>query len=97
MRKLTTLILAATLTALSGIALACEAPDSAPEIPDPSAVETAQMVKANAQVKAYVAKMEEYLGCSRMLRGDKQQRYRDLEAYAEEFNAAIRAFRARQS
>ncbi len=86
----------ATLS-LPGLAQACSAPDAKPAIPDPSTAETAQMVKANNEVKAYVAAMEEYLGCARMSGGEKRREISALEDFAAEFNEAIRAFKSRNS
>lgn len=78
----------------SGLALACSEPSEKPEIPDPNASETAQMVKANNEVKAYVAAMQEYLGCARMSSSQQRREVKALEEFAEEFNQAVRTFRS---
>lgn len=82
---------------LPGLAQACSAPGDKPQIPDPMTAETAQMVKANNEVKAYVAAMEEYLGCASMSDGEKRKEIKALEEFAAEFNEAIRAFKSRNS
>lgn len=91
------ILLATLCTALAapGFAMACSPPDGKPAIPDPNSAETAQMVKANNDVKAYVKAMEEYLGCARMSGGEKRREITALEEFAAEFNEAIRVFKAR--
>lgn len=74
---------------------ACEAPASKPEIPDPQTAATAQMVKANNEVKAYVAAMTEYINCARMSSSNQRKAVQELEAFAASFNEAIRVFKAR--
>ncbi|WP_041521925.1 hypothetical protein [Gilvimarinus agarilyticus] len=93
-RLLLTSSLLASLT-LSGYATACSEPAKPDAFPDPASAVTAQMVKANNEVKAYVKAMEEYLGCSGMSRGDQKKAVKDLEEYAESFNKLIREFKAR--
>lgn len=85
-----------TLTA-AGQAQACEAPASKPEIPDPLTAATAQMVKANNEVKAYVAAMTEYINCSRMSSTEQRKAVKELEDFAAAFNEAIREFKARNA
>ncbi|MDO3381632.1 hypothetical protein [Gilvimarinus algae] len=80
---------------LPGLSLACSEPQKPADFPDPATAVTAQMVKANNEVKAYVKAMEEYLGCSGMSRSDQKKAIEDLEAYAESFNKLIREFKAR--
>lgn len=77
--------------------LACSEPEAKPAIPDPATAETAQMVKANNEVKGYVKAMEEYLGCARISGNAKSKKLSELEDFAAEFNNAIRAFKARNS
>lgn len=72
---------------------ACEAPQEKPEIPNPDQAVTAQMVKANNEVKAYVRAQEEYLNCSGLSAGELRRAEKELVAYAEEFNKAIRTFK----
>ncbi len=74
-------------------ALACEAPASKPEIPDPTTAATAQMVKTNNEVKQYVQAKETYLGCAKMSSREKRQALEELEAYADSFNQAVRTFK----
>lgn len=80
----------------SSLALACEPPTDKPAIPDAATAATAQMVKANNEVKAYVAAMTEYLNCARMSSTEQRREVKALEGFAEEFNQAIRDFKARQ-
>jgi len=80
--------------AVPGLALACEEPSEKPEIPNPEEAATAQMVMANNEVREYVAAMEEYINCSRMSSTRQRRAVSDLEAFAEEFNQAVRQFRA---
>lgn len=82
---------------VSPLALACSPPDGKPEIPDPTTAETAQMVKANNEVKEYVKAMEEYLGCARISGSAKRREISELEEFADTFNEAIRTFKARNS
>lgn len=74
---------------------ACSKPDAKPEIPDVETVVTAQMVKANNEVKAYVKAMEEYLGCAKLPRSQEKKELDELKSFAEEFNVVVRAFKAR--
>lgn len=83
------------LLAFASFASACEKPQQKPEIPDPATAVTAQMVKSNNEVKAYVKATEDYLGCARMNASDLRQEESDLRAFADEFNQAIREFKAR--
>lgn len=94
--KKTILISLLGLTLGGPLALACEEPSSKPEIPDPATAATAQMVKANNDVKGYVAAMTEYLNCARMGSAQQRREVKALEDFAEEFNQAIRDFKARQ-
>lgn len=85
------------MMACPALTFACSEPAKPAEFPDPATAVTAQMVKANNEVKAYVKAMEEYLGCSGMSRGDQKAAVKDLEDYAESFNKLIREFKARNS
>jgi len=87
-------VLLASLT-VSGYSAACTEPAKPDEFPDPATAVTAQMVKANNEVKAYVKAMEEYLSCAGMSRGEQNRAVKELEAYAESFNKLIREFKAR--
>lgn len=82
---------------VSAPALACSKPDAKPAIPDVETVVTAQMVKANNEVKAYVKAVEEYLGCAKLPRSQERKELDDLKAFAEEFNVVVRAYKARSS
>ncbi len=74
-------------------ALACEAPANKPEIPDPLTAVTAQMVKSNNEVKAYVSSYTAYLNCAGLGSAELRKEERALKEYAEQFNQAIREFK----
>lgn len=78
---------------LSLPAWACEAPQNKPEIPDPATSVTAQMVKSNNEVRAYVRAQEEYLNCSGLSPSQLRREGKALKDYAEMFNQAIREFK----
>jgi len=87
-------LFAISFTALfSAPVFACSAPENKPEIPDPATSATAQMVKANNQVREYVAAMEAYIDCSRMSSNQQRRAVNELEEFAESFNKAVREFR----
>ncbi|EIK42877.1 hypothetical protein O59_001158 [Cellvibrio sp. BR] len=89
-------VIALTLTAaLSSGAYACSKPATKPEFPDPATAVSAQMVKANNDVKAYVKAMQDYLGCAGLSRSAEKKELDDLKAYAESFNVIIRAYKAK--
>lgn len=77
--------------------LACDKPAAKPEIPDAETVVTAQMVKANNEVKAYVKAYEDYLSCAKLSRGEEKQELDNLKQFAEDFNVVVRAFKARSN
>lgn len=81
----------------SGAAMACSKPAGKPEIPDVATAVTAQMVKANNDVKAYVKDMETYIGCAGLSRGDEKKELDELKSFADSFNQAIRDFKARSA
>ncbi|WP_111640459.1 fimbrial protein [Marinimicrobium alkaliphilum] len=89
------LISAAVLSGalLSSAVFACEAPETRPEIPDPTSAVTAQMVAANNQVREYVSAMETYLSCARLSAAQLRREESALREFAESFNEAIRTFR----
>ncbi|MFC3116161.1 hypothetical protein [Cellvibrio fontiphilus] len=90
------IIAALTLTtAMSSGAFACSKPATKPEFPDPATAVSAQMVKANNEVKAYVKAMQDYLGCAGLSRSAEKKELDDLKAYAESFNEIIRAYKAK--
>ncbi|MDF3012563.1 MAG: hypothetical protein K0Q78_767 [Cellvibrio sp.] len=82
---------------VSSLATACAKPAAKPEIPDATTVVTAQMVKANNDMKAYVKGMEVYLGCAGLPRVDEKKELDDLKQFAEDFNQVVRAFKARSA
>jgi len=79
----------------SGAVNACEEP-SEPAIPNADTTVTAEMVKAQNDVKAYMSAAETYLSC---VRNDfKQKKMADrMQELAEEFNQTVRAFKERNS
>ena len=78
-------------------AAGCAKPAAKPEIPDAATVVTAQMVKANNDMKAYVSEMQTYLGCAGLPRSDEKKELDDLKQFAEDFNQVVRAFKARSA
>lgn len=89
-------LVAFALTAVvSSGAYACNKPASKPEFPDAETAVSAQMVKANNDVKAYVKEMQEYLGCARLSKTAEKNELDELKAYAESFNQVIRAYKAK--
>src|SRR5688572_15136602 len=87
----------ASCVATSMATAACEKPAAKPEIPDAATVVTAQMVKANNDMKAYVKSMESYLGCAGLGRSDEKKELDDLKQFADDFNQVVRAFKARSA
>jgi hypothetical protein len=81
----------------SAQSFACDKPAAKPAIPDAETVVTAQMVKANNEVKAYVKAVEEYLGCSKLPRSKEKEEMDDLKQFADDFNVVVRAFKARSN
>ena len=81
----------------SSFSAACAKPAGKPDIPDAATVVTAQMVKANNDMKAYVKDMEAYLGCAGLPRSDEKKELDDLKQFAEDFNQVVRAFKARSA
>ena len=91
-------VIAATFFAsclVSSFAAACAKPAAKPDIPDAATVVTAQMVKANNDMKAYVKDMETYLGCAGLPRSDEKKELDDLKKFADDFNQVVRAFKAK--
>lgn len=87
-------LFAAVLIAVTAApALACEMPQNKPEIPDPTTAVTAQMVKVNNEVKAYVRATEEYLSCAKLSSADIRKAENELREYADAFNKTIREFK----
>ncbi len=90
-------LLLITLLMMPGVVLACTEPEKPGEFPDPATAVTAQMVKANNDVKAYVKAMEEYLGCAGLSRKEQNDELDKLKEYAESFNVLIREFKERNA
>lgn len=76
---------------------ACDKPDAEPAIPDGATAVSAQMVKAQNDVKAYVKSVQDYLACARLTPGKEKTSLDDLKALAERFNEQVRAFKAKNS
>jgi hypothetical protein len=91
-------VIALTLTAaLSSGAYACSKPATKPDFPDPATAVSAQMVKANNDVKAYVQGVQDYLGCAGLARSEEKKELDDLKKFADDFNQVIRDFKARSA
>lgn len=93
----TRLILAASLSAAllsPALASACSAPEQ-PELPDPDTAVLAEMVKAQKDVKKFIAAGNDYLGCEK-----NTKKYNDMvdlmKSVGADFNARIAAFKAKQ-
>ncbi|MDO3382227.1 hypothetical protein [Gilvimarinus algae] len=91
------LFAAALLAVVAAPSFACDKPQNKPAIPNPATAVTAQMVKSNNEVKAYVKATEDYLSCAKLSSAEVRQAEDDLRAYAEEFNKTIREFKKLQS
>lgn len=87
----------ASVLASSLATAGCDKPAAKPEIPDAATVVTAQMVKANNDMKAYVKGMETYLGCAGLARSEEKKELDDLKQFAEDFNQVVRAFKAKSA
>ena len=88
------LLCAAIFLAFSSTVYAdCQRP-SAPDIPDPNSAVTAQMVKAQKDVKAFIAEAEIYLKCVRRST-DHNEMVDEMETVANHFNQTIRAYKQR--
>lgn len=90
-------VFALAMSAVSTMAVACEKPAGKPEIPDAATVVTAQMVKANNDVKAYVKAVQDYVGCAGLSRSDEKKELDELQKFAEDFNVVVRAYKARSA
>jgi negative regulator of sigma E activity len=94
MIKVTAFVLSTVL--FSGLTqAACKKPE-APFLPDAATAVTAQMVKAKNDVTVYLAEAQAYLNCAR---GEiKQNRMiKAMEKVGEEFNLAVRTYKARMN
>lgn len=81
----------------STMVFACSKPAAKPEIPDAATVVTAQMVKANNDVKAYVKAVQDYVGCAGLSRAEEKKEIEELQKFAEDFNQVVRAYKARSA
>jgi len=79
----------------SSLSNACDAP-AEPSIPNADTTVTAEMVKAQNDVKAYMAAAEAYLSCVRSDAKHNEMVSR-MEEVAAEFNDAVRTFKSRMS
>lgn len=86
------LVLAALLC--SPFASACDKP-VAPELPDPNAAVTAQMVKAKNDMKDYIAAAESYLKCVEADTRSYNAMVETMQKAADEFNAIVRKYKDR--
>lgn len=73
----------------------CDKPD-APAIPDAQTTVTAEMVKAQNDVKQFIAAAESYLKCNKNTTRHNDM-VAEMQAVGDEFNEAIRAFKERMS
>ncbi|MFC3116157.1 hypothetical protein [Cellvibrio fontiphilus] len=97
MKSLVIVLGSVVFSLASSVALACSKPANKPEIPDAATVVTAQMVKANNDVKAYVQGMQDYLGCAGLARNEEKKELDDLKKFADDFNKVIREFKAKSA
>jgi len=81
------------LVLCSPAVFACAAP-SPPAIPDPNSAVLAEMVKAQKDVKKFLADAEGYLGCEKDS-GKYNSMVDAMKTTGDEFNTAIRAFKAK--
>jgi len=81
-------------TALSGGAYSgCTAPEP-PHIPDAETTVTAEMVKAQNDVKAFLSEAENFLKCNR--NSSKHNKMVDeMKDVGEKFNNVVKAYKAR--
>ncbi|WP_323815968.1 hypothetical protein [Cellvibrio sp. NN19] len=90
-------VFAASCVVSSLAAAGCDKPAAKPEIPDAATVVTAQMVKANNDVKAYVKAVQDYVGCAGLSRSEEKKEIDELQKFAEDFNVVVRAYKARSA
>ena len=79
----------------SAISKACEEPTE-PTLPNAETTVTAEMVKAQNDVKEFIAAAEHYLSCVRSDAKHNKMVSR-MEEVAAEFNQVVRAFKERNS
>ena len=97
MKKLFIASVIASAAVISSTAMACSKPANKPEIPDVNTVVTAQMVKANNDVKTYVKEVQDYLGCAKLPRSQEARELDELKKFADDFNEVVREFKARSA
>lgn len=73
----------------------CHKPEP-PKLPDPDTAVTAQMVKAQKEIKVYMAEAEKFVNCTHSRR-DQDKIKEEVNDIAEEFNKSIKIFKARMS
>lgn len=67
-----------------------------PAIPDPDTAVTAQMIKAQNDVKAFIHSAEVYIRCEQLSRRRKIMAD-EIQEIADKFNASIRKYKARMA
>ena len=80
---------------LSPVVLGCEKPGEKPPFPDINTAVAAQMIKAHADVKAYVKATQDYLGCAKLSSAEQQRQLEELKKYAGDFNKLIAEFKSK--
>ncbi len=93
MRNVRSLILALSFVPM--VTWGCDQPSSAPELPDGATAVSAQMVKANNDVKAYVKAVQDYLACAHLAPSKEKAILAELKDFAESFNVQVRAYKAK--
>lgn len=86
-------VVATFLLMFSTLASGCEKPGEKPTFPDINTAVAAQMIKAHADVKSYVAAMQTYLACSKLSVSEQEKRLEELKDYAADFNKLIAEFK----
>ncbi|GAB1255811.1 hypothetical protein [Aurantivibrio plasticivorans] len=90
--KLFALVFASLL--FTNIAVAgCEEPQE-PALPNVADAVTAQMVKAQNDVKDYIKSAEKFIGCTRNELAQRRMT-KKIETIAEDFNSLVRAYKER--
>lgn len=89
------IIIAIGVMGFTQISAACEAP-AEPNIPNAETTVTAEMVKAQKDIKAYMAAAEAYLSCVRSSSKHNKMVTR-MQEVADDFNKVVRAFKERKS
>jgi len=79
-----------------GFAWSCSMPEK-PELPDPATAVSAQMIKAQNDVKTYVKAVQDYIGCARLPTSKERQTIDELRDFAENFNKMVRDYKAKSA